>query len=220
MSISTQLSRISGIRDAIRDTLISWGVISDSAADLSDCSIALDGITDNGSALIEISTASQEITIGEGFHDGTGIARISLTEQAKLIPSNIVEGVTILGVEGNTPDAGNIQLQAKTVTPTKSGETVTPDSGYDGLSAVTVNPIPSDYQDITVTTAGAGDVLTTKVFIGANGQQTAGTMPNNGAISGTFNGLSVTAYTVPAGYHNGAGTVSLTNDIETALAAI
>ena len=45
-------------------------------------------------------------------------------------------------------------------------------------------------------------------------------MANNGAITGTIDGLTTTSYTVAAGYHNGSGTVSLTSDIEDALAAI
>ena len=46
-----------------------------------------------------------------------------------------------------------------------------------------------------------------------------GSMANNGAITGTIDGLTQTSYSVPAGYTTG-GTVSLTNDIEEALAAI
>ena len=48
----------------------------------------------------------------------------------------------------------------------------------------------------------------------------AGTMTNNGAVSATIDGLDVTEYAIPAGYHNGMGKVTLTNAIETALAAI
>ena len=44
-------------------------------------------------------------------------------------------------------------------------------------------------------------------------------MTNNGAITATIDGLTVTSYSVPAGYTSG-GTVSLTDDIEQALAAI
>ena len=39
----------------------------------------------------------------------------------------------------------NINNQAKTVTPTKSEQTITHDDGYTGLGIVTVNPIPDDY---------------------------------------------------------------------------
>ena len=44
-------------------------------------------------------------------------------------------------------------------------------------------------------------------------------MKNNGAVNGTIDGLTTTSYAVPAGYTSG-GSVSLTGDIEEALAAI
>ena len=46
-----------------------------------------------------------------------------------------------------------------------------------------------------------------------------GTMPNNGAIMGSFDGLTTTSYAIPAGYTTG-GTVELTDDILRALEAI
>ena len=45
--------------------------------------------------------------------------------------------------EGGEPV--NINNQAKTVTPTKSEQTIKHDDGYTGLGTVTVNPIPDDY---------------------------------------------------------------------------
>ena len=44
-------------------------------------------------------------------------------------------------------------------------------------------------------------------------------MANNGAISGSIDGLTTTSYSIPAGYTTG-GNISLTSDIEDALAAI
>ena len=41
-----------------------------------------------------------------------------------------------------------------------------------------------------------------------------------GAVAGTIDGMTGTSYTVPAGYHSGTGTVTLTDSIEQALAAI
>ena len=54
--------------------------------------------------------------------------------------------------------------------------------------------------------ATAADVLTGKTFSGAVGSGVAGTMPNNGAVSGTATPSQ--PYTIPAGYHNGSGTVT------------
>lgn len=68
-------------------------------------------------------------------------------------------------------------------------------------------------------TATASDILTGKTaYIGgeAQGNPTAGTMTNNGAVSATIDVRSGhTSYTVPAGYHNGSGTVSLTTETKT-----
>lgn len=113
----------------------------------------------------------------------------------------------------------SIRIQNKSVTPTKSEQTVTPSTG-NVLKQVTVAAIPDKYQDISGVTAGAGDVIEGKKIIGADGSAITGTMANNGAVAATIDGLTVTSYTVPAGYHNGSGTVSLTDDIENALAAI
>ena len=44
-------------------------------------------------------------------------------------------------------------------------------------------------------------------------------MANNGDVTTTIDGLTTTSVTIAAGYTSG-GTVSLTNDIETQLAAI
>ena len=46
-----------------------------------------------------------------------------------------------------------------------------------------------------------------------------GTMPNNGAVSKTIDGLTETSAAIPAGYTTG-GTVSLDSSIEDALASI
>ena len=51
------------------------------------------------------------------------------------------------------------------------------------------------------------------------GNLVEGTMPDNGDTSKTFDGLATTSVDVPAGYTSG-GTVSLTSDIEDALAVI
>lgn len=110
-----------------------------------------------------------------------------------------------------------IILETKTVTPTKAVQDITPTAGK-VLSKVTVAAIPDQYVDATGTDVTAADVLMDKVFVNRGGTGT-GTMPNNGSTSATIDGFTKTKHTIPSGYTSG-GTVSLTNDIEDALAAI
>lgn len=96
----------------------------------------------NGAVSLKITTKAQKVTIAQGFHDGSGSAQIDSTEQAKLIPENIRDGVTILGVEGTMSGTEDAKPQAKTVTPSTTQQVVLPDTGYNYLSQVTVAEIP------------------------------------------------------------------------------
>lgn len=96
----------------------------------------------NGAVTKSISTKTQEVSIAQGYHDGSGKVSISSTEQAKIIPTNIRDGVTILGVTGTMSGTEGAKAQAKTVTPTTAVQNVLPDEGYNYLSQVTVNAIP------------------------------------------------------------------------------
>lgn len=113
---------------------------------------------DNGGMTGSITTKAQEISVPMGFHDGSGKVSIATTEQEKIVPANLKQGITILGVEGEYTGEG-VNLQSKTVTPAKTAQTVQPDEGYDALSSVTVNAIPYTETEnsaggITVTIAG------------------------------------------------------------------
>ena len=90
-----------------------------------------------------ISTKAGSVTIQNGYHDGSGSVSISSTEQAKIIPGNILNGVTILGVTGNVSPSSDIKIESsKTATPTASQQTITPSTGYNALAQVVVNAIP------------------------------------------------------------------------------
>lgn len=58
-------------------------------------------------------------------------------------------------------------------------------------------------------TATAAQVLDGVYFANASSDSIRGTMPNRGAVSASLN-TGATSYTIPAGYHNGSGKVSLT----------
>lgn len=188
MSVATEITRIQTDRNTIRNKLIDFGLV-ESGANLDACATAIDGIVNRGA----VSATVQEgdtYTIPKGYHNGAG---------------------TVSGVSGG----GSYNLQSKTVTPTKQQQSITPDSGYYGLSDVTVNAIPQAYQDVSSVTATAPDVLSGKVFVTAAGAVTTGTMANNGAVNKTLT-TQEQSYTIPAGYHSGTGSVSISPESKTA----
>lgn len=190
MSTSTEITRLATARNTIRDKLIDLGLAA-STAKLDALATAIDGIANRGAVSATVVEAAT-YTIPAGYHNGSG---------------------TVSGVSGG----GDYTLQSKSVTPTKNTQSITPDSGYYGLSDVTVAAIPEAYQNVSSVTAAAGDVLANKTIVTADGAVTAGTMPNNGAVSKTLDATSNNqTYTVPAGYHNGSGAVSVVLETKTA----
>lgn len=96
----------------------------------------------NGAISGSISTVAGEYTVPQGYHDGSGKVSISAAEQAKLIATNIRQGVEVLGVTGTMSGSEDVSAQTKTVTPTTAQQVITPDSPtYNYLTQVTVSAI-------------------------------------------------------------------------------
>lgn len=189
MSTQTEITRIQNARNKIRTWLVGLGLAT-STDKLDALATAAAAIKNQGAVDAQVKEG-ESYTIPAGYHNGTG---------------------TVKGVSGG----GNYQLQSKTATPTKEQQAITPDQGYYGLSGVTVAPIPENYQDVSSTTAEAGDVLANKVFIGADGATVTGTMPDNGAVSKTLDATTGNqTYTVPAGKHSGTGSVKIVLETKT-----
>ena len=191
MSISTELSRIQANRNTIRAKLVELGMAT-SVDKLDVLASAIEGIVNRGAVSVEIMEG-QTYTIPAGYHNGSGVVR-AMTD-----------------TEG---EAEKYKTQAKTVTPTKKQQSVTPDVGYYALSSVTVGAIPDAYQDVSSVNAVAGDVLTGKIYVTADGTVTTGTMPNNGAVNRTLD-VTTISYTIPKGYHSGTGKVQIVLETKT-----
>ena len=88
------------------------------------------------------STNAQEYNPAISGVDGYSLVSVSAVTAAidnNIAAGNIKSGVSILGVTGNYDPQP--ELQAKTVNPSTSQQTVSPDQGKDGLSTVTVNAV-------------------------------------------------------------------------------
>ena len=219
MSVSEQITRLQGLKNRLK-TKVTALKLSETVTTLEDCIKAIEGVSDNGAIKQKLDTETTSCSVAKGYHNGEGT--VSIDTEEKTIEQNgvftpsagkVISKVTVSVSNGDT-------YQEKSITPTKESQDITPDMGYTALSKVTVEPIPDDYADVTSVTAVAADVLANKIFVDSTGNEKAGEMTNNGNVIATIDGLTTTSYTIPEGYHNGSGTISLTDDIENALAAI
>lgn len=88
------------------------------------------------------STESQTINIVSGI-DGYGpvnVAAVTGAIDSNIQPSNIKEGVSILGVDGSVVESNETTLS---VTPTTSVQSLTPSSPYTGFNEVSVSAVTS-----------------------------------------------------------------------------
>lgn len=105
-------------------------------------SVLMGSMKNNGAVSGNIKSKDGKYTVPQGYHDGSGVVEIDSTEKTKLVPKNIREGVTILGVVGEMSGSENEKPQDKTITPTTQEQVVIPDSGFTCLRQVTVKAIP------------------------------------------------------------------------------
>lgn len=180
-------------------------------------------IPENYQDVSATTAAPADVLANKVFIDADGVT------QAGTMPDNGAVEKVLDATAGNqeyTVPAGkhsgtgkvSVVLEIKSATPAEAAQDITPTKGK-VLGKVKVGAIPDKYKDVSGVTAGAADVLDGKFIVLADGSKVEGTMANNGAISKTIDGLTQTSVAVPAGYTSG-GTVSLTDDIENALAAI
>lgn len=185
--------------------------------------VTVGAIPENYQDVSATTAAPGDVLANKVFIDADGVT------QAGTMPDNGAVEKVLDATTGNqeyTVPAGkhsgagkvSVVLETKSATPAEAAQDITPTKGK-VLGKVTVGAIPEKYKDVSGVTAGAADVLDGKFIVLADGSKVEGTMANNGAISKTIDGLTQTSADIPAGYTSG-GTVSLTDDIENALAAI
>ncbi len=103
----------------------------------------------------------------------------------------LADGTVLMDLTSDTVAAGTVL--SGTTFHDKTGAPLTGTCAYD--------------VDSSNCTAAVGEILAGKTAA-ARGTVLTGTMPNNGAVSGTIS-TKTGVYTVPQGYHDGSGTVQI-----------
>ena len=122
-----------------------------------------------------------------------------------------------------TNSTSTITLQNKTITPTKSEQTIQADAGYDGLESVKVEAIPPEYIDTTSGTATGADILKGKTAY-AKGALITGTLTAssitiavNGTTSSETTGTLYNEITVRVPTKGGITEISTTDEMNSLL---
>lgn len=154
-----------------------------------------------------IVTADGKVTTGTMSNNGAVAKTLDVATPSYTVPKGYHSGLGVI----------KIVTEEKTVTPTKTVQTITPASGK-VLNKVSVAAIPGNFVDTTDADAEAAHIFADKIAY-VDGKKVVGTMLNNGTLDLPLDGLKETSVTIPSGFTTG-GTVSLTSTIEEVLASI
>lgn len=90
-----------------------------------------------GAVSLTITDRDTPVTITQGYHDGSGTATIA--DKDKLVPVNIREGVTILGITGTMSGSEGAKATSANVTPYTTAQTIVPSDLGDYNSITQIN---------------------------------------------------------------------------------
>lgn len=90
-----------------------------------------------------IEAVASSAIILQGYHDGSGYVAIASADQSKIIPENIREGISILGVVGTMSGSEDVKATSLSATPYTTAKTYLPtgQGDYNYFSQVTVASI-------------------------------------------------------------------------------
>ena len=182
--------------------------------------VTVEAIPDAYQDVTGVTTVAEHVLDGDVFVNAEGEEIEGTMANNGAVSQTLDSATTSYTVpEGyhNGEGTVNITTETKSATPTKAAQTISPSAGK-VLSKVTVDPIPDNFIDTTDADAEAAHILAGKTAY-VDTKKVEGTMADNGDVSATMDGLATLSVTIPAGYTTG-GTISLTSDIEDALASI
>lgn len=160
-----------------------------------------------GTALLKSGEIPSELDkLGEG---------VAATLGTKTITENGSYSASEDGLDGYSEIEVDIPSVATLGTKviTENGSYSATSEGFDGYSEVEVNIVGAGGTDVSGVTATPDDVLEGAVFVNSQGEEKTGTIPRNGDVSQTFDGIETKSVEIPAGYTTG-GTVALDGTID------
>lgn len=164
-----------------------------------------EGLTEQADLISQIQTTLEGKAAGGG---GMELPELTTPGTAAdlLTGKELIDGNGEI-VTGTMPNNGEINQ-----TFTAGDQHIDLPAGYTSGGRISTS---SDLVSVSNVTATAFDVKEGAIFVTNAGETTSGMMPNNGAVALTMNPLSSENVTVPEGYHNGSGKVSLSSELVT-----
>lgn len=167
------------------------------------------GTMPNNGSVTAILNAGESYKVPLGYHDGEGLIQAadlqSQTQGTATVEKILIGETAVVNGEpltGTMPNNGAVAPEALA-----AGDSYTIPEGYhNGSGKVTVQTL--------ATLTSAGDATAAQILSGkkayVDGSLITGTMTNRGAQTKSFTpSTSAQTYTIPSGYHNGSGKVTV-----------
>lgn len=106
-------------------------------------------MTNQGEKHYTLSARDTEVSIPQGYHDGSGGIGLSSVDKAALVAGNIRDGVTVLGVQGTMSSTEGVLATSASITPYTTSQTIVPSDlgNYNSITQVTVAAITKTETD-------------------------------------------------------------------------
>lgn len=177
--------------------------------------VTVAAIPENFQDVSSVTAAAADVLTGKVIvlPDGTITAGTMANNGAvaQTLSATVIEYTIPKGYHSGTGKV-SITLETKSVTPTKSAQTVTPTAGK-VLSKVEVAAIPDLYVDTSDANAIAGHLVEGSTAY-VDGVKITGTMKNNATTNKVLD-ADETTFTIPQGYHDGSGDVFILPESKT-----